>query len=96
MGTRRIRGKIIPLGAAVEYLPPSTRPERQPGKASGTSKVGIFGGYELEAKGRWTKLYYVWTVEHVAKMLLCADDDVSNIRLDSPARARAIATTGDD
>ena len=83
------------MGAAVKYLPPSTRPEEQPGKASGTTRVGVFGGYELEARVRWTKLYYVWILENFANMLLRADVDVGNIRLVNPARVRTIATTGD-
>ena len=37
-------GKIIPFGAAVEYVPPSTRPEEQPGKGRGTSMIRSFSG----------------------------------------------------
>ena len=72
----------------MEYIPLSTRPEEQPGKPSGSSKVGILCGHELEAKGRWTKPYYVWNLENFASIPLRADIDVSNVRLDNPARVQ--------
>ena len=58
----RFKGKEVPFGAAINFLPP--KPLRKKSPKSGTSVFpGIFLGYHLSPGGRWRGEYLVSSID---------------------------------
>ena len=87
--------KKIPFGARVEYRVPETRQDERPASWAPQFATGVFAGYELNAGGKWNKLYKVWNLTDFDGVDLHVDAHPSCNKLANPNIVRTIEHTDD-
>ncbi len=81
-GKGEFKGKRIPFGCAIDFLPNKTKTKwRTRNKWSSTSVPGIFMGYKLLPGHTWSFEYYVAAIEDLFDLDLSSDAKGLDARL---------------
>ena len=91
-----MKAKVIPFGALVKYIVPTTRVDEQPGKWGGKGTPGVFGGYELGENGVWNGKYLVWNLADFAGVNLAKDVYAGALKVQIPSRMSTVTFDADD